>query len=501
MGRRTARNQGLNSGPCRLNRNRQAAVPQERKCTINKSIIKEILKIGVPSFLETLFVTFANMIDSKMVSSMGVTAISAVSVTNPPRLFIFSVFIALNTVMTSLIARYLGQDDRDRANQIFDSILKITVGLSIILSVASVALARPIMIAFSHQPDTLDDSVTYFSIIMGGMIFNLVFMAINAGMRGCGKTQLTFTSNVLSSVVNIFFNYLLIQGHWGFPALGIKGAAIATVAGTVAACIYMIFIARDKDLFVNIPYCIKKKYKLTREGTEEIKKLATSTITDGLATRVSILIIGGIVARIGSFQMAVYSLGVQLLSVNQALGTGLQTAGVALIGRSYGSGDTKQMNIYKKNILMLGNIAAVVLGLIIIIGGRPYYSFFSSDPEFISLGAKSCLFIGAITLSQTMKFAYTGVLQGVGAMKEVMKSSIVSFGMVNLGTIAFCVFVLKIGIWGAWIGTLAAQTVQTIMCMIYTKKIDAFKEDAASVINERAGEEGSNDKEKEDAVK
>lgn len=448
----------------------------ERKCVINKSILKEILKIGVPSFLETLFITFANMIDSKMVSAMGVTAISAVSVTSSPRLFIFSVFIALNTVLTSLVARYLGKDDRDAANRCFDAVLKITIGLSIILSVVSVVLARPIMTLCSNQPDTMDDSVTYFSIVMGGMIFNLGFMAINAGLRGCGKTSLTFTSNVLSCLVNIFFNYLLIEGHWGFPALGIKGAAIATVAGTIAAFIYMIFIGCKQDLFVNIPYCLKKKYKVTKEGTSEIRTMATSTITDGLATRVSILIIGAIVARIGSFQMAVYSLGVQLLSINQALGTGLQTSGVALIGRSFGAGDKELMNTYKKNILMLGNIAAVVLGLIIIAGGRTFYGFYSDDPEFISLGAKSCLFIGAITLSQTMKFAYTGVLQGVGAMKEVMKSSILSFGVVNLCVLAFCVFVLKIGIWGAWIGTLASQTFQTLMCMRYTKKIDVFKE-------------------------
>jgi Na+-driven multidrug efflux pump len=61
-------------------------------------------------------------------------------------------------------------------------------------------------------------------------------------------------------------------------------------------------------------------------------------------------------------------------------------------------------------------------------------------------------------------------------MKEVMTSSIVSFGLVNLGVLSFCVFVLHMGIWGAWIGSLASQTVQALMCMYYTRKIDVFKE-------------------------
>ena len=117
-----------------------------------------------------------------------------------------------------------------------------------------------------------------------------------------------------------------------------------------------------------------------------------------------------------------------------------------------------------------------MLGLAIVAGGRWFYGFFSDDPVFISMGATSCLFIGAITISQTMKFALTGCMQGVGAMKEVMTASIVSFSVVNLGVLAFTVFILKMGVWGAWIGSLASQTVQALMLWRYTGKLEAFDE-------------------------
>ena len=77
-----------------------------------QNLHKEIIKISVPSFLETLFNTFTGIIDSKMVSALGVSAISAVSVTNQPKLFIFSIFFALQTVTTSLVAKYYGKDDQ-----------------------------------------------------------------------------------------------------------------------------------------------------------------------------------------------------------------------------------------------------------------------------------------------------------------------------------------------------------------------------------------------------
>jgi len=237
----------------------------------------------------------------------------------------------------------------------------------------------------------------------------------------------------------------------------------------------MLVIASNKKLFVNIPYCLKKKYRLSKEGTKEIRELSKSTVTDGLVTRVSILFIGAIVARIGSFQMAVYAIGMHLMNVNQALGSGLTTSGVALVGRSYGAKDRELIREYTKNILMLGAAAAIVLGALIMVGGRAFYSFFSDDPEFIEMGAKSCLFIGAICLSQTIKFALTGCLQGVGAMKEVMKASVVSFSVVNLGVLAFTVFVLGWGIWGTWTGSLVSQTFQALMLAYYMRKNENFR--------------------------
>ena len=229
-----------------------------------------------------------------------------------------------------------------------------------------------------------------------------------------------------------------------------------------------------KDLFVNIPYCLEKKFKITKQSLHEIGELAKSCITDSLAMRLSLLFISGIVARIGSYQMAVYSVAMHLLNINFALGTGFQTSAVALVGRSYGASDKVTMNAYKKQTVKLGMIAAVGLAILTVVGGKWFFSFFSDDPEFIRLGAISCIFIGVITLAQTLKFVYSGCLQGVGAMHEVMVASIVSFAGVNLITLIFFVLVFKIGLWGVWISSLLSQTVQAFMLYRYVRKSKAY---------------------------
>ncbi|MDO5455351.1 MAG: MATE family efflux transporter [Eubacteriales bacterium] len=442
--------------------------------TAENSLEKDILIIAIPTFLETMFVTFSSIADSKMVSAMGVTAIAAVSVTNQPRLFVYALFFAINTVTTSLIAKYRGKEDRETANRVFDHAMKLIFILSVVLGTLAVGLARPVMILFSGQPDTQEDSIIYFRIVMGGMIFNLLFMEINAALRGIARTTLTFTDNVLSCVVNLFFNYLLIEGHWGFPALGIAGAAIATVLGNVAACILSVAFVFNKNLLINIPYCLDKRYRMSRDTLEELLTETRSCAIDNLAMRVTLLVISGIIARIGSFQMAIYSVGNYLLNVNLALGTGLQTSAVSLIGKSYGENNYQRIKDYRRSILKLGMIGAVILAVLIAGGGRAFFMFFSTDETFVATGAVSCLFIGVITIFQTLKFINGGCLQGVGMMKEVMYCSIISFSCVNLPVVALLVLGFHKEVLGVWTASLLAQAVQAFLLRRFIVKAPMF---------------------------
>lgn len=270
------------------------------------SVTKEIIKISIPSVFELLFLTMAAIIDSKMVSSMGITAISAVSVTNQPSLFLMSIFFAVNIVASSLTARYIGRQDRDGANRIMMTALSVTLVFAIVVSVLSILFARQIMIICSNQPDTLESSIIYFRIIMGGLIFNVLFLAVNAVFRGCGKTNLTFVSNLVSCIVNVVMNYLLIDGHLGFPALKVRGAAIATVLGNAAALCVCVALLLRKSEYINLHYCIKNKIRFSKDILNEMWGMWNKVFPENVLNRVGFLIIGIIASRTGSLAMSVY---------------------------------------------------------------------------------------------------------------------------------------------------------------------------------------------------
>ena len=222
----------------------------------NKNIIKTSLKIAIPSIIESFFVAFAGLVDSYMVSSLGPNAVAAVGLTTQPKFIGLAIFIALNVSVSALVARRYGQKNQKGANSILTTAVMTVILLSCVVSTIFVTYTSDILKLCGSQPETHNMAVDYLKIIMGGMIFNCLQMCINSAQRGVGNTKITMYTNITSNTVNIILNYALIGGRLGFPALGIKGAALATVIGTVVSCIMSIISICDKKYFVNIPFII-----------------------------------------------------------------------------------------------------------------------------------------------------------------------------------------------------------------------------------------------------
>ena len=207
-----------------------------------------------PAMLESFFIAFAGLIDSLMVSSVGAYAVAAVGLTTQPKFLGLALFIAANVSISALVARRMGEGKREEANRIFSTFFLFIIAAGIVISILLVAFADPIIRLCGSETETHDAAVSYFRIVMGGMIFNVIQMGVNSAQRGAGNTRITMRTNLTASVVNIGLNYLLIQGHFGFPALGVKGAALATVIGTVVASVMSIVSIYKDTTFISIPY-------------------------------------------------------------------------------------------------------------------------------------------------------------------------------------------------------------------------------------------------------
>ena len=436
----------------------------------NKEDIRKTLSIAWPAMLESFFAAFAGLVDSLMVSTLGSYAVAAVGLTTQPQFIGISLFIASNVSISALVARRKGEGRREEANKIFATFLTFIVLAAIAVSVLMVAFADPIIRLCGSEEATHDSAVLYFRIIMGGMIFNVIQMGINSAQRGAGNTKITMRTNLVSNTVNILFNYLLIQGHFGFPALGIKGAALATVLGTVVSSIMSIVSVWKKDTFVSIPLILEKKLRPCLEAMGSIVKVGYSVFAEQILMRIGFMLTAIMAADQGTAAMAAHQVGMNIMGLSFSFGDGLQATAVALIGYSLGAKDPEKAKQYGRTCRMIGAVISVILAVVYFLGARWLYSMFFVEEEIIEIGVGIMHVIIFIVILQISQVIYMGCLRGAGDTLYTAVASTVSVTLIRTFASWFCGYVLNMGITGIWMGVVADQLSRYIMASLRFKQ-------------------------------
>lgn len=423
----------------------------------NKIYIKETFHMAWPSVTESFFVALAGMIDSLMVSSIGAYAVAAVGLTTQPKFIGLALFIAVNVAVSAIVARRKGQNDRYGANQTMITALLFVIIAGIIVSGLCVFLADPIIRLCGSSADTHDSAVLYFQVIMGGIIFNIISLCINAAQRGAGNTKIAMRTNVTANVLNMIGNYLLIGGNFGFPRLGILGAALATVFGTVVACGMSIASIFPKDNFVSIPYIISRKIRLTLEPLKSISRIGSNIFLEQILIRIGFMSVAVMTAKLGTDAFAAHQVGMNVMSLSFSFGEGMQVAAVALIGRSLGEERPEMAKLYGFICQRMGNVISLVLAVTYLLGGKALYHLYFQEPHIIAMGEQIMLVVVIIVILQVSQVIYMGCLRGAGDVLFTTIASTLSVTLVRtIASYVFC-YTLGFGLIGIWFGVVADQ--------------------------------------------
>lgn len=437
---------------------------------LEKGITKEAVRLAWPAVCESFFIALAGMVDSLMVSSMGASAVAAVGLTTQPKFMGLALFFAMNVSVSALVARRRGEKNQRSANQILLVAILFVIVATVVISSACVMWANEIINFCGSAPETHEPAVIYYRIIMGCMIFNVLSMVINAAQRGSGNTMIAMRTNIVSNVVNIIANYLLIQGHLGFPALGIAGAAIATVFGTVIACIMSFASLFRRDGFVSIYYIMEQQIRPALEPVISIIKLGFSVFIEQILMRVGFMSTAMMAAKMGTNALAAHQVGMNILGLTFSFGDGMQVAAVALIGRSLGEGSPDKAKAYGKTCRMIGLGISCVLAVVYFFGGEWLYHLFFAEQEIVDIGVMIIRIMIIIVLFQVSQVIYMGCLRGAGDTTYTAIASTISVTIIRTSASYFFGFVMGLGMAGIWMGILADQISRFLFASIRFKQ-------------------------------
>lgn len=424
----------------------------------NRSIFKRTFDIAMPSTIESVLISLIAAVDMIMVGSIGADAIASVGITNQPKFIILATILSLNMGVTVVVSHRRGENNRVAANRCLVQAWMISAGVSLVLSALGFIFSNEVVVLAGATEEYAQMAGLYFKTIMVGNFFYSMSLTINAAQKGCGNTKIAMKTNLTANIVNLIFNFFLINGIGFFPKLGVFGAGIATSLGNIVAFLMSVYSLSDPDGFLYLNK--KQNWHFDKKTLKDLYNIASSSFAEQVFLRIGFFTYSRTVATLGMVAFATHNVCMNLLNISFSFGDGLSVATSSLVGQSLGAKRKDLAMIYSKATQRLGNLVGIILGLVMVIFRVQLVSLFSDDPIIIQNGS-NIVFIIAITMFfQITQVITYGCLRSAGDVKFTAMLSLLSVTLVRPTLTWLLCFPLNLGLFGAWVSVFLDQFVR-----------------------------------------
>jgi putative MATE family efflux protein len=414
-----------------------------------KEIYRTAYALAWPATVEAVFVGLVSFIDTMMVSSLGKTAVAAVGLTNQPKFLALSFILALNVGVTAVVARRLGEERREEATRCLRQSLVLSALVSLVICSLSFIFARPYILAAGAKSDTIDLAVGYFRIIIVGQFFQNISLTINSALRCAGVSKISMQTNVTANLVNVVFNYLLINGHFGFPALGVNGAAIATALG----CLVAFGMSTRSLLGRKSPFHIRLRdsWRLQAEMVGSLWNVAGSALFENICMRIGFFVYALIVANLGTTQFAIHQICMNLTNMTFSCFDGFSVAAAALVGRSLGAKKPELAQVYGQVCYRMAFVLATTIVVIYLVFKAQLLGLFSLTGGDLAIGMNIIVIVACSAHAQAATLIFAGALRGAGDTKFVALFSMISTMIIRPILSWILCYPVGLGLYGPWL--------------------------------------------------
>jgi len=426
-----------------------------------REVYKNSFNMSWPCAFEAVLVSLVGSIDIMMVGGLGAEAIAAVGLTNQPKFVLLAMIFSLNVGVTAIVARRKGAEDFKGANSCLKQSIILSFIISLIMAISGYIFANEIMLFAGAGEDVINDSVAYYKILMVSIVFTSLSLTINAAQRGVGNTKISMRTNVVANIVNLIFNYFLINGVWIFPRLEVRGAAIATTLGSIVGFLMSVFSVYYNTRILDLRG--KGNWKFDKATMKAFLSISGSSVVEQVFMRIGFFSFAIIVAALGTIAFATHQICMNVINLSFCFGDGLSAAAASLVGQNLGAKRPDKAKIYGKIGQRMAFIVSTVLFFVFILARKQIIMLFNSEEHIVSLGGMIMIIIAFTTHAQTSQTVYNGCLRGAGDTKFVALISFISIALIRPGLAWILCFPANLGLKGAWIALFADQTMRYIL--------------------------------------
>lgn len=401
--------------------------------TKDKQLYRLLLSIGLPIAAQNLLTFSISMMDTLMVGGLGEVQLSAAALGNKFFFIMMILIFGIAGGSNVLIAQYWGKKDVESIHKVLAIMYRVIIAVTVFFFILTQLIPEQIIAFYApDDPEVIAEGARYLRIVSFG---NFLYTLTNATVLILRSVRTVKISNLVygtSLVVNTFFNWLLIYGNLGAPALGIAGAAIATVMSRIAEFIIMIvFLWKFEDKLHIRPS------KLAHIDSGMVRSFISNCLpviaNEGLWVAGS-TVVNVIVGRLGTTVIAASSIEGQVWQLVTVVLFGLQNATAVIVGNTIGEGDIERLHDYTRTMLSMTVIVGPAAGILMFLLRPVALLFFPNfEPQTLEI-AMQLMAVGSVLLFfQSINFiGMMGILRGGGDLRFVLVADVIFLWTVSV---------------------------------------------------------------------
>ena len=431
----------------------------------DKSFWTTTLRLALPVALQNLLISSGTMVDSVMVGQLGEQALAAVSMAGQWSFFFNLMLFGFSSGGAVFVAQYWGVKAMDGIRRTYGMLLAFTLLISLAYMLPALWAPRFILSLFTADAPVIADGSAYLSIVAAGFIFSSVAVTFTTVLRSTESVKLPMVAGMISVGVNVAFNYVLIFGKFGFPELGLRGAAIATFISMIATPVIIFVASAAKRNILIAP--LRTIMGFSKDAIKKFVLISIPVVMGESLWALGTMGYNMMFGRLGTDNYSAFAIGQTFQSIAFVFFAGLCNACAVIVGKSAGARDIPKTKLDSLRFVILVPAFSILTGTLIVLLRTPITSLFNVAPQ-VRATASGIIAIYAL-LAFTRLIPYITIVGIFRAGGDTRTGTIIDVGclwIAGLPITMLAAFVLKLPFTVVYaVMILSENAPKTVLCL------------------------------------
>lgn len=433
---------------------------------LDRNYTKQTVKLALPVMLTQLGQVSVQLFDNIIVGNLlGANALAAVSLGNALFFSVFVFGLGISFAIPPLVSEAHSQNKHDRINSVFRHGFVLNMAVGLLLMILLLAF-RPLLYHLDQPKEIIPDTEIYLTIMAFSILPFMTFQTLREVSEGLGYTIGVTKATIFANVINIALNYVFIKGMFGFPPMGVKGSAIATLIARIFMLAFLYFVMVNHQTTKRYVKDFSLKIGLfTKRMFTKMLKLGLPTALQMFFEVTAFAGAAFICGMISAKDIASHQIALSMASFTFNLCIGFSVASTVMIGRKLGQRDFVELRKVGVNNIKIAFIFMVLCGTFFILARNILPTFFTKkeDVEVIQLASKLLIIASLFQLSDGIQVTALGILRGIQDVKIPSYLTFFAYWIITIPLGFYLCVTLKMGAFGMWIALGLGLTISAVL--------------------------------------